>query len=121
MPTLLAKREGTFVQPVAPWRLLISRRAHVAHGMLLTPIGTDMVELDREIVAYETMRADLENRHMGEWVLVFDEKAIGVFPSFDDAAQVAVQRFGRGPYLIRQIGAPPVTMPASVMYHFQNA
>ena len=80
-----------------------------------------MIELDREIAAYETMRADLENRHMGEWALVFSEKLIGVYPSFDEAAQVAVREFGRGPYLIRQVGAPPITMPASVLYHLENA
>lgn len=83
-------------------------------------MGTAMIELDREIAAYETMRADLENRHMGEWVLVYNESLIGVYPSFDDAAQVAVQAFGRGPYLIRQIGAPPITMPASVVYSLQH-
>lgn len=80
-----------------------------------------MIELDREIAAYETMRADLENQHMGEWALIFDEKLVGVYPSFEEAAQVAVHEFGRGPYLIRQIGAPPVTMPASVIYNFRHA
>ena len=80
-----------------------------------------MIELDREIAAYETMRANLENRHMGEWVLVFSEKLIGVFPSFDEAAQTAVREFGRGPYLIRQVGAPPVTIPASVVYNLRHA
>ncbi len=67
------------------------------------------------------MRADLENRHFGEWILVFGEKLIGVFSSFDEAARVAVRDFGRGPYLIRQVGAPPVTMPASVIYNLQHA
>jgi hypothetical protein len=80
-----------------------------------------MIELDREIAAYETMRADLENRHMGEWALVFNENLVGVYPSFDEAAQVAVREFGRGPYLIRQVGAPPVTIPASVLYRLNNA
>jgi hypothetical protein len=80
-----------------------------------------MIELDREIAAYETMRAELENQHMGEWVLVFEGKLIGTFPSFDEAAQVDVRDFGRGPYLIRQVGAPPVTMPASVVYNLQHA
>ena len=80
-----------------------------------------MIELDREIAAYETMRADLENRHMGEWVLVKDETLIGVYPSFDDAAQIAVQKFGRGPYLIRQVGEPPFTMPASVAFNLYHA
>jgi hypothetical protein len=80
-----------------------------------------MAELDREIAAYESMRADLENRQMGEWALVFHENLIGVFPTFDEAAQVAVENYGRGPYLIRQVGAPPVTMPASVIYNFRHA
>ncbi len=84
-------------------------------------MGSAMIELDREIAAYETMRADLENRHMGEWVLVFNQSLIGVFPSLDDAAQVAVREFGRGPYLIRQIGAPPFVMPASVAFNLFHA
>jgi hypothetical protein len=93
----------------------------MARDMLLLPMGTVMIELDREIATYETMRADLENRHMGEWVLVFNDKLIGTYPTFDEAAQIAVQDFGRGPYLIRQVGAPPVTMPASVVYNLQHA
>jgi hypothetical protein len=80
-----------------------------------------MTDIDREIAAYETMRAELENQHMGEWIIISGEKLIGVFPSFDEAARDAVQKFGRGPYLIRQVGAPPITMPASVVYHMQHA
>ena len=80
-----------------------------------------MTDIDREIAAYETMRAELENQHMGEWIIVSGEKLIGVFSSFDEAARDAVQKFGRGPYLIRQVGAPPITMPASVVHHLQNA
>lgn len=83
-------------------------------------MGTVMTDLDREIAAYDKLRADLENQHMGDWIIVFDEKLIGVFSSFDDAAKEAVQKFGRGPYLIRQVGAPPITMPASVVYHLRH-
>jgi hypothetical protein len=96
-------------------------QAQVARDMLFPHMGTAMIELDHEIAAYETMRADLENRHLGEWALVFGEKLIGVFPSFEEAAQIAVQEFGRGPYLIRQVGSSPISMPASVMYHLSNA
>lgn len=80
-----------------------------------------MSELDNEIAAYETIRANLENHHMGQWVLVFGGKLEGVYHSFDDAAGEAVAKYGRGPYLIRQVGAAPMTMPASVMYNLQNA
>jgi hypothetical protein len=89
--------------------------------MLLEHMGIAMMTLDQEIAVYEGMRADLENRHMGEWVLVSGGNLIGVFSSFDEAAKDAVRKFGRGPYLIRQVGAPPVTMPASVVYHLQHA
>jgi hypothetical protein len=93
----------------------------MARGMLLSPMGTAMIELDREIAAFDALRADLENHHMGEWALVFDGRLIDVFPSFDAAAQLAVRDFGRGPYLIRQVGAPPVTMPASIAYNLHHA
>jgi len=72
--------------------------------------------VENEIAAYDKMRRDLEARHMGKWVLVREGNLIGVYDSFESVAEDAVRRFGRGPYLIRQVGAPPVTLPASVMY-----
>jgi hypothetical protein len=73
--------------------------------------------LNSEIEAYETMREDLESKHTGKWVLVKDQKLVNLYDSFEAAAQDAVRLFGRGPYLMRQVGAPPVTLPASLMYH----
>jgi hypothetical protein len=75
-----------------------------------------MAALEEEITAYEAMQRDLESQHMGKWVLVHDRVLIGVHDSFEGVAEDAVRRFGRGPYLIRQIGDPPFVMPASVMY-----
>lgn len=74
-----------------------------------------MAELDQEISAYEGMSAELEAHHMGKWVLIHDLKLVAIFDSFESAAKKAVRQFGRGPYLIRQVGAPPLTLPASVM------
>ncbi len=76
-----------------------------------------MADLDKDLTAFEGMRADLEAHHMGEWVLVHDEKLVGIHDSFESAANEAVTRFGRGPYLIRQVGAPAIVLPASVMYN----
>jgi len=75
-----------------------------------------MTDLSKEIKAYEKMREDLESKHTGKWVLIQDEKLVGVFESFESAAEEAVRLFGKGPYLIRQVGAPPIVLPASVMY-----
>jgi len=79
-----------------------------------------MTTLQDEIAAYEAMRAEIEAAHLGKWALVHDRKLVSVFGSFEDAASEAVRRFGRGPYLIRQIGASPATLPASVMYRPLN-
>ena len=76
-----------------------------------------MADLDREIAAFETAQAELEARSMGKWVVFHNGALAGTYDSFEAAAEEAVRRFGRGPYLIRQIGAPPMTLPASVMYH----
>lgn len=80
-----------------------------------------VANLNDDIAAYDSMRAQLEAEHMGQWAVVFDRNLIGIFTSFEAAAEVAVTRFGRGPYLIRQIGAPPVVLPASVMYRPSHA
>lgn len=75
-----------------------------------------MTLLSREIAAYDRMRDSLETDHFAEWVVVHGEKLAGTYMDFQAAAADAVRRFGRGPYLIRQIGEPPLALPASVLY-----
>ena len=72
--------------------------------------------LDKEIAAYERMRDRLEREHFLQWVVIHGEELSGTYDDFQDAAADATQRYGRGPYLIRQVGAPPATLPASVMF-----
>lgn len=80
-----------------------------------------MNTLSDDIAMYEDMRADLEAQHLGKWALVRDRALVGIFANFDTVAAEAVRRFGRGPYLIRQVGARAVTLPASLMYRPLNA
>ena len=75
-----------------------------------------MAEITQEIAAFTKMKDDLEKKHMGKWVIIHDGKLEGTFEAFEGAAEKAVEKFGAGPYLIRQVGAPPVRLPASVMY-----
>jgi len=72
--------------------------------------------LETEIAAFERQREELEKHHKGKFVVLRGEEMIGAFDTFDNAAREAVSRFGRGPYLIPQVSAPPPAMPASVMY-----
>lgn len=73
--------------------------------------------LAKEIAAYETMRSALETEHLGEWVVVHNRELVGIYESFGAAAAEAVEKFGRGPYLIREIGEVFVSLPASVLYN----
>ena len=78
-----------------------------------------MATIEKEIIAYDLMREELEADHKGEWVLVHDEELIGLFETFQKAAVVASKRFGRGPYLIRKIGEGPLRLSSRVMYGIQ--
>jgi hypothetical protein len=82
--------------------------------------GKTVQDVNDEIAVYDKMRAELEAKHMGQWVLVYGGSLIGVYESFDTVAEDAVRRFGRGPYLIRQVGAPSITLPASVVFNVRN-
>ena len=65
-----------------------------------------MDELTQEYAAYDAKREELEAAHFGEYVLIKGEKIVGTYDTLDDALRVAVKRFGRGPYLIEEIGLP---------------
>jgi hypothetical protein len=76
-----------------------------------------MSPIQDEIRAYEAIQAKLEAEHLGEWVLMRDQKLIGLFPSFEQAAAEGLRLFGRGAYLVREIGAEPIRLPVSVIHH----
>ena len=68
-----------------------------------------MKRLSDEIIAYEKMQDSLETDYFGKWVVIHNEKLHGTYETFENAAVDAVRNYGRGPYLIRQVGAAPVT------------
>ena len=60
--------------------------------------------LEENIQAYEAQQEELEKYYMGKHVIFYNREKIGVFDTFDAAANEAIRRFGRGPYLIRKVG-----------------
>jgi len=75
-----------------------------------------MNKLSDEIAAYKKMQRKLELDYSGKWVILHGGKLINTYESFESAAADAVKKFGSGPYLIREVGASPVSYPASVLY-----
>ena len=72
--------------------------------------------LDENIAVYDSIRERLEQEYFGQWVVFYDREFVDNYDEFEDAAEVAITRFGRGPYLIRQVGEQPIPLPASVLY-----
>ena len=72
-----------------------------------------MERLERENATYARLRETLEAEHHSEWALIRGETYVGAFPTFEDALREAGRRFGRGPFLIREIGAPLLRFPGS--------
>ena len=74
-----------------------------------------MGQLDVEIATYNRMWEHLETNHHLEWVVIHGEELVGTFDDFQVAADTAVRRFGRGPYLIRQVGRGRRTLPGAAV------
>ena len=70
--------------------------------------------LEENMAVYEKLRAELEQEHRDQWVLIYDLNVIGIFATFEEAALRAADNFGRGPYHIRQIGVDiELSLPAA--------
>ena len=72
--------------------------------------------LQENIARYDAIKEELEQECLGQWIVIYDCELIGSFEDFQDAAETAVTRFGRGPYLIRRVGVERPSLPVSLMY-----
>lgn len=76
-----------------------------------------MTVLRDDIAAFERMRQRLEADHDKAWALFHAGEFQAVYDDFEDAANAAVEQFGAGPYLIRQIGAPAtIQLPGGMIF-----
>lgn len=73
-----------------------------------------MMDLDKNIAFFMKIQSELK---AGKWVLIHNQSLVSIHDSFENAAQEAVRLFSEGPYLIRQVGAPRLTLPASVVFN----
>ena len=76
----------------------------------------DTHALEVEIRAFDARKAELEKVYPGKFVVFHGDDFVGAWDTLDAAAMAAVTRFGRGPYLIRQVGVAPPVLPASVLF-----
>ena len=75
-----------------------------------------LATLEDNIAAYETMRPQLEADHWKKWVVFYNTELVGDYDDFQECAAETVRKYGRGPYLIRRVGAAPLRLPSSVLF-----
>ena len=97
------------------------KHAGIWGGEAALPGVTPMVEvgelatLDENIEAYERRRDEMEARYRDQWVVFVDREFVEAFDDFQEAAMMAIRRWGRGPYLIRLVGEEPRVIPMSLI------
>lgn len=78
--------------------------------------------LQNDIDFYEKSKVNLLKHHLGKFVVIYNGKFVNAFDSLDNAADYAITNFGKGPYLIRQVGKEEGgILPDSVIYQYQHA
>ena len=75
----------------------------------------ELATLDENIEAYERRRDEMEAKYRDQWVVFVDEEFIEAFDDFQEAAMMAIRRWGKGPYLIRLVGEEPRMIPMSLI------
>jgi len=72
-----------------------------------------MAQLDREITAFEKMKADLEKHHLGKFVLIHGDDLVGTFDTEDAVIREGLRRFAHEPFLVRKVGEEAMRIPVS--------
>ena len=76
------------------------------------PKTRDSLELQNAF--YETIREELEAGSFGKWVVVSNEKLVGVYESNHAASEVALKLTAEGACLVKRVGYVVNVEPAMV-------
>ena len=77
--------------------------------------AASVATLAQNIEAYEERKGEMESEHMDRWVIFYDGDYIDDFDDFQDAAMLAIRKWGCGPYLIRLVGELEAVIPTAVL------
>jgi hypothetical protein len=104
MPTKRVKKGG------GAKRLVVKGEANGSGGAVLpgpAPMRADPIEMDKDLLegeaAYYRAHLDGWREHEGWHVLIRGEELFGFFATEDAALEEGFRRFGRAPFLVKQI------------------
>lgn len=58
--------------------------------------------LEKELATYQENLPSLKEKE-GKWVLIYGERVVDTFSSYDDALKAGYKEFGLNPFLVKQI------------------
>lgn len=65
-------------------------------------------KLDKEISAYEAMHPELQQKYLGQWIAVHDQKLVDHDPNGVALYQRIRAKYGKTSVLIRQVARQPI-------------
>ncbi len=74
-------------------------------------------DLDAQIEAYERLLPDIKSEHGSTWVVITDEKLVGTFRAFPEAAKFAHETFPERAVLIRHTDSRKVETAPFIHVH----
>ncbi len=74
-------------------------------------------DLDAQIEAYERLLPEIKSLHGSSWVIITDEKLVGAFGAFPEAAKFAHENFPQRAVLIRHTDSRKVETAPFIPVH----
>ncbi len=75
-----------------------------------------LVELRKNIEAYQAMKEDLVREHLGRLALFHDGDLIATYNDHGDAYDIGCEKFGLGNFSLKRIGEQPASLGAATLY-----
>ena len=73
-------------------------------------------QLDRNQAAYEAIRAEMEDRHMGRVALMHNGAVVEVYNDGGDAYKIGCEKYGLGNFSLVNIGEQPISLGFFTMF-----
>lgn len=74
-------------------------------------------QLDRNQVAYEAIRPEMEDKHLGRVVLMHDGEVVEIYNDSGDAYKIGCEKYGLGKFSLVNVGEQPINLGFFTMYN----
>lgn len=77
---------------------------------------TALVEIKKNIKAYQAVREELVRDKLGRVALFHDGALVATYNDHEDAYDIGCEKFGLGHFSLKRIGEQPASLGAATLY-----